>query len=89
MDHSNSLSNFNKLKSSSNGNFQRSTLHKPTASSQQRVLRRSLSQKDLLHSHDGYSVSISTSLPLFEILILLYIVNYEELYSPRPTSSVT
>eukprot|EP00268_Persea_americana_P049634 TRINITY_DN5334_c0_g1_i4.p1 TRINITY_DN5334_c0_g1~~TRINITY_DN5334_c0_g1_i4.p1 ORF type:complete len:596 (+),score=98.10 TRINITY_DN5334_c0_g1_i4:242-2029(+) len=61
MDHSNSLSNFNKLKSSSNGNFQRSTLHKPTASSQQRVLRRSLSQKDLLHSHDGYS-SFSSAL---------------------------
>ncbi|XP_058113070.1 uncharacterized protein LOC131256057 isoform X2 [Magnolia sinica] len=55
MDHSHSSSNLSKSKSSGNGNFERHSLHKPTVSSNQRPLRRSMSQKDLLRTHDGYS----------------------------------
>ncbi|XP_077221847.1 uncharacterized protein LOC143855661 isoform X2 [Tasmannia lanceolata] len=44
-----------KTKSFSNGNFQRPSLHKPNTPYHQHVLKRSLSLKDLLQSHDGYS----------------------------------
>lgn len=61
MDHSTNRSSLNKSNTFGNGNFRRSTLHKTTTSSNQRVLRRSLSQKDLSLSQDGYS-SFSSAL---------------------------
>ncbi|KAI3918761.1 hypothetical protein MKX01_042081 [Papaver californicum] len=50
----NSKNNGN-IRSSRIVNDQRSLIHMPTAKTNQRVLRRSLSQIDLSRSHDGYS----------------------------------
>ncbi|KAK9278850.1 hypothetical protein L1049_028429 [Liquidambar formosana] len=55
IDHSQNSSNRASLKAFNNGNSKVSSLQKPTASNHRRVLGRSLSQKDLLKSHDDHS----------------------------------
>ncbi|XP_077236591.1 uncharacterized protein LOC143878173 [Tasmannia lanceolata] len=54
MDRSHNPINHTKSKCFSRGTFQRPSLHNPTGPNHH-VLRRSLSQKDILQSHDGYS----------------------------------
>ncbi|OVA04139.1 hypothetical protein BVC80_1501g3 [Macleaya cordata] len=54
-DHSINSNNHASLKSSRTVNDQRPSIHKPTATNHQRVLRRSMSQKDLSKAHDDYS----------------------------------
>lgn len=59
-EHSNKNSSHANLRDLRVWNKEKPSLQKPTASNQQRGLRRCSSQKDLLRSHDGYSSYSST-----------------------------